>query len=45
MKLKFLNGRLIELAKHNPQQKQLLITEPTNNQKINWSKIVNKLTN
>jgi hypothetical protein len=44
MKLKFLNGRMVELAKINPQQKQLMIDKPSEIQPFNWGEIVNKLT-
>tara|TARA_R110000772_G_scaffold51709_10_gene118619 strand:+ start:1771 stop:2583 length:813 start_codon:yes stop_codon:yes gene_type:complete len=44
MKLKFLNGRLVELAKMNPQQKQFMISKPSEDQAFNWAEIVNKLT-
>jgi HK97 family phage prohead protease len=44
MKLNFLNGRLVELAKMNPQQKQFMINKPSEDQSFNWSEVINKLT-
>lgn len=44
MKLKFLNGRLVELAKINPQQKQLMINKPSEDQPFNWGEVINSIT-
>lgn len=45
MKLKFLNGRLVELAKFNPQIKQLMINKPSEDQNpFNWSEVINSVT-
>ena len=41
MKLKFLNSRLIELAKINPHTKQLIVDKPTNDVvEFDWNKVI-----